>query len=128
MMTIGHRPSPERFLERVSGTITFRTGQARAKTGRDPPPHPWLQLLRRPARGSFRVRLQCICDQRHAEAILPREFAIGSSGNSFVRRNRVVNVVEDELLRSARDVVVHLICDRIIGEAQVPAVVEGGAA
>jgi len=45
-------------------------------TGRDPPPHPWLQRWR-PAAGSFRVCLQYLCDRRHREAMLQHESKIG---------------------------------------------------
>jgi hypothetical protein len=49
-----------------------RTGPCKS-TGRDPPPHPWLQLPRRPAT-ALPVCLQYRCDRRHREGILPREF------------------------------------------------------
>ena len=56
-----------------------RTG-ARKSTGRGPPPHPWLQLPRRPAMGSFRVYLQFLRHDGTAKAIVPREFTIGVRG------------------------------------------------
>ena len=69
-----------------------RTG-ARKNTGRGPPPHPWLQLPRRPAMGSIRVSQQHLCDRRH-RAIVPRVCTIGVRG---LVHHRVVNVVGGEL-------------------------------
>jgi hypothetical protein len=45
-------------------------GSACNRRSRDPP-HPWLQLRRRPATGSFRVCLQYLCDRRHREGDSP---------------------------------------------------------
>ena len=52
---------------------------ARKSAGRGPPPHRWLRLPRRPFTRSIRVHVQRLCDRRHREATLAREFTIGSS-------------------------------------------------
>jgi len=67
-------------------------GDACKRRGRDPPPLPWLPLRRRPATGSFRVRLEYLCDRRHREGYSPARVHHRQSG-VFFARNRIVNVV-----------------------------------
>jgi len=57
-------------------------------TGRDPPPHPWLQLPRRPATGAFRVCLLYFCDRTAPRAILSVSSLFLPAQSSRQRRRR----------------------------------------
>jgi hypothetical protein len=52
---------------------------ARKSPGRDPPPYRSVRRPRRPVTRYVRVHVQDLYDRRHREAILAREFTIGSS-------------------------------------------------
>ena len=74
--------SNQRFLECVSGKITFRTVQAhtKARAGTRRRIHgcnAW-----RSTTGSFRVCLQYLFGRRHREVMLQRESSIGRSESS----------------------------------------------